>query len=192
MPPKLIASEPHCSSSLEPLRTSLAEAVAWCESRARADDPRGSLRRLPDPVDVEHLGHLGLTQANLVRTTGARRFQELKATRLTVPILQWAALPGRLLVFFPDEETGDGGAELQSGGFFDVHNTPPWDTWVGFFEDLHDEPTGLMVRSYLLAYVPAAFVGHVGRGIAVNPERCILWLEDSETALAALVQQARA
>ncbi|WP_163999345.1 hypothetical protein [Pyxidicoccus caerfyrddinensis] len=192
MPHKLIASEPYCSSSLERLRASLSEAVAWCESRARADDPRGSLRRLPDPVDVEHLGLLGLTPANLVRTTSWRRDEELKAARLTVPTIQWAALPGRLLVFFPDEETQDGGAEVQSEGFFDDHNTPPWDTWVGFFTDLHDEPAGPTVRSYLLAYVPAAFVGHVGRGIEVNPERCIQWLEDSETALAVLVQQARA
>ncbi|AKQ66953.1 hypothetical protein A176_003865 [Myxococcus hansupus] len=37
--------------------------------------------------------------------------------------------------------------------------------------------------------MPAVFVPHVGRGISVDPEECIQWLEDSDTALATLVKQ---
>lgn len=189
MSPRLISSQPYCTSSLDRLRTALAETVAWCEARASAQDPLKSLRGLPDPVDVEERGHLGLSPANLVWPTSSRRCDALKAAGLEVPSIEWGHLPGRLLVFFPDEETADGGAEAQTGGYFDIHNTPPWDTWVGFFDDLHETPTGPTMRSYLLAYVPAVFVPHVGRGIFVNPEECIQWLEDSETALAALVKQ---
>jgi hypothetical protein len=39
-------------------------------------------------------------------------------------------LGGRLMVYFPDAALADGAAEVQSRGFFDVHNTPPWDTWI--------------------------------------------------------------
>ncbi|MFY1827443.1 hypothetical protein ACN47A_16095 [Myxococcus fulvus] len=190
MPPRLLKSMPWCRSSLDLLRTTLAEAVAWCEARARDQDPRASLRGLPDPVDVEELGLLGLSPANLVWKTSSRRFQALKAAGLEAPLIECGNLPGRLLVFAPDEETADGGAELQSGGFFDVHNTPPWDTWVGYFDDLHEDPTGPVVRSYLLAYVPAVFVSRVADGIAANPEQCIQWLEDSDTSLAALLARA--
>jgi hypothetical protein len=190
MAPRLISSQPSCASSLEPLRIALAEAVAWGEARARDDDPRGSLRTLPDPVDVEDLGYLRLSPANLVNAMRWRRLEALENAGLEAPSLKWGEAPGRLLVFFPDDETADGGAEAQSGGFFDVHNTPPWDTWVGYFDDLHETPTGPMLRKYLLAYVPAVLVARAGRGIAANPEECIQWLEDSETALVAFVRLA--
>lgn len=186
---RLLSSVPSCAASIEPLRAVLAEAVAWCEARASAHDPRESLRRLPDPVDVEDRGHLGLAPANLVRAVQWQRAKALKAAGLEVPELRWGVLPGRLLVLFPDEETADGGAEAQSEGFFDVHNTPPWDTWVGYFDDLHETPTGPMLRSYLLAYVPQAFVARAARGIAANPEQAIQWLEGSDTALAALLRR---
>ncbi|WP_049872335.1 hypothetical protein [Myxococcus hansupus] len=189
MSPRLISSKPDCTSSLERLRTELAQTVAWCEARARDQAPRESLRGLPDPVDIEAWGRLGLSPANLVWATQGVRYKTLKGSRLEVPAIEWGTLPGRLLVFFPDEEAADGGAEAQTGGYFDVHNTPPWDTWVGYFDDLHETPTGPMIRSYLLAYVPAVFVPHVGRGISVDPEECIQWLEDSDTALATLVKQ---
>ncbi|WXH34113.1 hypothetical protein WA016_08124 [Myxococcus stipitatus] len=122
---------------------------------------------------------------------GTQRSKALQAAGIEVPSLEWRNLPGRLLVLFPDDETADGGAEGQSEGFFDVHNTPPWDTWVAYFEELDEEVHGgRRAYGYLLAYVPAIFVPRVELGIAANPEFAIKWLDDSETVIAALVKGA--
>jgi hypothetical protein len=83
---------------------------------------------------------------------------------------------GRLLVYFPQQDLSDGAAAEATRGFFDVNNTPPWDCWIGFVADPEDNPHG----DFLLAYVPPALTALVAHGIDVNPERCILWLEDAE------------
>jgi hypothetical protein len=88
---------------------------------------------------------------------------------------------GRLLCYFPDADLCDGAAEQESNGFFDVYNTPPWDTWVGYFQDGLD-PKG-SYDNYLLAYVPEQLVSLAAGGILVNPEECIMWLEDADVRL---------
>jgi hypothetical protein len=95
---------------------------------------------------------------------------------------------GRLLVYFPDAELCDGAAEAESNGFLDVHNCPPWDTWVGFFSDSADPSSS--DANYLVAWIPAEFVELVSAGIAVNPEGCIAWLDTSHVSLGALLRNA--
>jgi len=71
----------------------------------------------------------------------------------------------------------DGAAEVESDGFFDEFNCPPWGTWVGIYTD----PAGGISReAALVAWVPPALVDLAGRGIDVNPEGCILWLDDAD------------
>jgi hypothetical protein len=62
--------------------------------------------------------------------------------------------------------------ELETNGFFDVHNVPPHDTWIAF---------ALMASqrahaSHLMSWVPAELLQPVARGIRVNPEQCIAWI----------------
>jgi hypothetical protein len=92
---------------------------------------------------------------------------------------------GRLLVYFPDDELADGAAETESEGFFDGHNAPPWDTWVAMVED-----AGRSNRNpYLVAWVPKEFTAHAQRGIDVNPEKCICWLDDCDLAIKSLLRR---
>ncbi|HWY70028.1 MAG TPA: hypothetical protein VNX88_15260 [Terriglobales bacterium] len=72
---------------------------------------------------------------------------------------------GRLLVFVPGETLMDGGAKYSSNGFFDVNNVPPWDTWVSFSDRT------------LVSWVPSVLVETAQRGIDVNPEACISWID---------------
>jgi hypothetical protein len=72
---------------------------------------------------------------------------------------------GRLLIYAPDESLADGAAIYPSKGFFDVDNTPPWDTWVAFS------------RGILLSLVPLKLVELAQSGIYVNPESCIRWFD---------------
>jgi hypothetical protein len=72
---------------------------------------------------------------------------------------------GRLLLYAPEENLADGASELASYGFFDVHNTPPWDTWVTYS------------GGTLLSWVPSPLFGLVESGIDVNIENCIRWMD---------------
>lgn len=72
---------------------------------------------------------------------------------------------GRLMSYWPEENLACGGAEYASVGFFDVDNTPPWDTWVAFS------------GKALLSWVPGELVDLASKGIEANPEACIAWYE---------------
>jgi hypothetical protein len=84
---------------------------------------------------------------------------------------------GRILVFAPDEELADGAAEEVTGGYLDVNNCPPWDTWVALTEFSNGNKGR---AAHLFAWVPPSFIDSVDRGIGVNPEQCIQWLENWE------------
>lgn len=84
------------------------------------------------------------------------------------------------MVYFPDADLCDGAAEVESKEFFDVHNAPPWGTWVGYFEDVDGDSS---YGAYLLAWVPDALIDAADAGISVNPEECIVWLDGSTVRL---------
>jgi hypothetical protein len=73
---------------------------------------------------------------------------------------------GRLLLYWPEENLCDGAAEYATRGFFDVDNTPPWDTWISFS------------NGTLLSWVPPPLIELVQGGIDVNPENCIQWMAE--------------
>lgn len=92
---------------------------------------------------------------------------------------------GRLLVYYPDADLADGAAELESSGFFDVHNAPPWGSWIGYFDDRGPDHA---FSCYLLAWVPEFLVAAAGAGIDVNPEWCIRWFADAKVTLRSVLQ----
>lgn len=83
---------------------------------------------------------------------------------------------GRLLVYFPDANLADGAAEVESRGFFDVDNAPPWDTWIALADEGPD--ADISWRQYVVAWVPPSLLPCAADGIAVNPEECIAWLDE--------------
>ena len=147
-------------------RRRLAEAVAWSAGRADARDPEGSLRSselTPSPADLLHDD----------RAATVTDFIERRRAIVGDPVALAGDAPdlrsGRLVVSFPDEQLDDGASQFESGGFFDLADTPPWDTWVGLY---HDPGHG----DYLVSWVPSPFLEHAERGIPVNAVGCILWL----------------
>lgn len=143
------------------------EAVSWCLTNATVADPRGSLRRLPDPLN--DIGALHAEARNVVQELVRSRERLVPRT----PVQKDLA-GGQLLVYFPEEDLADGAAELETRGFFDIHNTPPWDSWVALIEDPSAER---FKGAFLLAYVPPVLIPLADRGIEVNPEACISWLD---------------
>jgi hypothetical protein len=70
---------------------------------------------------------------------------------------------GRVLVYGPDENVADGASEYASGGFFNLYDAPPWDTWVAYSD------------RRLLSWVPPDLVGFAQKGIDVNAVDCMRW-----------------
>ena len=172
---ELERSEPSLARSLEPFWHRLAETVAWSMHRLDARDPRGSLRfgdTRPRVLESDYF--------SAVRTAVISRSHH--ARDLVLPPLG-SLERGRLLVYLPDMDLCDGAAEQISLGYFDVNNAPPWDTWIGIFADTGSPRSG----SYLVSWVPPPFLSLVEKGIEVNPEQCILWLDGADVSLSRLL-----
>jgi hypothetical protein len=161
----------------EPFSLRLAQTIAWCTPRAQASDPASSLRS-----DSLRPSVLVSDRANAVRQILSCRAAWDPDVRAAAPVRTRDDVGGgRLLLYFPDATLADGAAEAETGGFFDVENVPPWDTWIAL---LRDDSAGISCTDYLVSWVPGPLVTSVQRGIDVNPEECILWLADARVPLA--------
>jgi hypothetical protein len=82
---------------------------------------------------------------------------------------------GALIYFEPGLSMYDGAAMMGSGGFFDVENFPPADTWVAYIT----EETGKQFLSgFLLAWVPDELVDLADKGLRVDPSASIRWAHE--------------
>jgi hypothetical protein len=175
----VLRSVPDCSSSLEAFRRRLAQTVAWCLEHADPADPRNSLRS-----DDTRPRTLEQNYFDAVSTVVSRRWPWNRADPAAVePMLAG----GRLLVYYPDADLCDGAAEVESGGFFDLFNAPPWETWVAFASD--NAASNQSYASYLIAYAPRVFLDRCSAGIEVNPEECIKWIDDADVAFRDLLRR---
>jgi hypothetical protein len=168
-----------------PFQGRVAQTIAWCQARLDqgaviASATLRSDRLRPKILDTD--------RAAIVRDVAHQRAVD-PAVRATTPVKSVADLHGgRLLAYFPDLEVADGAAEVETNGFFDINDTPPWDTWVGLFSD--PELTGEGPRAvYLVSWVPADLVGLVQKGLDVSVTDCIAWLENTATGLAQYLQK---
>jgi hypothetical protein len=85
-------------------------------------------------------------------------------------------------MFDPEQSLSDGAAEVESNGFFDADNTPPWDLWVTYIQE-PKQRGNLWTRfdAFVLCWIPPAFTELADRSIAVNPEKCIAWARDFDS-----------
>lgn len=153
------------------LHARIAETMLWCESLASLADCRPTQLR-------QNLLHDG--PDDLVCSIGNDRRNAARSRKLPTWRQPPFGLAGRFMLHFPDENLTDGAAELASDGFFDVFNVPPVDTWVSWFVE---EGRPLVERRYLLCYVPSWALLSARAGIEVNPEACIVWLDESDVAI---------
>lgn len=166
-PPAFGQSAPDLSQSLDPFWQSVASTIEYCGTRADVERPREFLRgddTRPRALESNYFSAVD-------RVSWPRQRRERAGPR--------QLSGGRLLLYFPDEETADGVAELETSGFFDVHDAPPWDTWVAMLEDAAPGARG----PYLVAWIPPIFLVRAQAGIDVNAMECIAWLNDCDVAL---------
>jgi hypothetical protein len=156
---------------IEPFETfvrRVEETARWCSSRAGTNDLARALRSAEiAPPDRE-------AWPERVAAVATRRAELLPPGATQSP-------EGRLLLFDPGQSLSDGAAEMETAGFFDVNNTPPWDTWVAYIEEQSQRPDAWTAfDSYLVCWIPAQLAGLVSRGISVNPEVCLRWADTSD------------
>jgi hypothetical protein len=157
-----------------PFARRLAETVAWCRLRGNPEDPRRSLRSeelrpwLLAPDRGEIVFSVVRNRALYLFSNPPDRFDAFDELER-----------GKLLVYFPDVNLCCGAAQDESRGFFDVENTPPWDTWVALGVD-RNAGKASPYRTYLVSWVPSMMIQIAEAGIQANPERCLRWLTDAE------------
>jgi len=155
------------NNSSDKATTVLLETITWCMSRE------------PDSLRTPAIGPrvLEASYRDAVSSVVSSRRLHLGSTPLVADIPQG----GRLLAYFPDAELACGTSQASSLGFFDVNNAPPWDTWVFVAEQ-----PGQQSKAYgtcLVSWVPPKLTDRAQRGIDVNPEDCICWVEDCSREL---------
>jgi hypothetical protein len=159
--------------------TRLTETILWCRDAGSLSEPRTSLPTFkPTDLVSPHYQVSGVAVSRSYRLPSSVR-------RNLSPVSDLCG--GRLLAYSPQDNLADGVAEVESGGFFDVDNIPPYDTWVWMVPDVRtftrrDGSEGEADVSYLVAWVPPDFIRLASGGIAVNPEQCIQWLDTIDDA----------
>lgn len=167
--------------SFEDFLASLEEAKAWCSDFGYFSSFAPHLLR----TDATQPEFLAGSRKAVVESVIRRRRYSLQTRKLELQqnanmrVIQTRKRQGRLLVYEPDNNMADGAAHLETFGFFDVNNVPPWDTWVAYIV----ENSG---NSYLVCWIPDIYVSLAQKGIDVNPEECIYWLDQSKNELAKL------
>jgi hypothetical protein len=162
----------------------LAEAVSHCTAVSAASDPASSLRSpglRPDGLPWVTAWSKQLPAAHW--DDWMDRIASARSRNLSVRGAYPSAVTGRLnggrvLLYFPDEQLADGAAAEASGGYFDLDNAPPWDTWM-WIEDAPPHP-GAGFTWWIATFVPPALIGCAERGRRVNPEQCLQWADLGE------------
>jgi hypothetical protein len=159
----------------------LTETISWCASAGSLAEPRASLRSCkPKLSDL-------MSRDLQVFSVANRRSDRLRSVgKQSLPAVT-DLCGGRLLAYIPDDNLADGVAETETDGFFDVDNIPPYDTWVWMArsvrtEECSDAPSREAEVDYLVAWVPQDFIDLADRGVRVNPEQCVIWLDTLDDA----------
>lgn len=135
----------------------IAQAIAWCDAELDRSPP-GSLRTPGwDPGQGEWATRL----ANVVSARAMTMHARGIAPSTSTP---------RLIVSWINQTLDDGTAEIESQGFFDVHDLSAHDAWVGLVESDRD---GIG----MVAVVPERLVAGVEASFDVLMVETIEWLD---------------
>jgi hypothetical protein len=80
---------------------------------------------------------------------------------------------GRLLAFSPLDSLSEGHLAIITNGFFDVDESPPWDTWLWFQTG---ESTLTVEENLLVSWVPPDLIQSVQAAIDVQSAGWVNWL----------------
>lgn len=152
---------------------SLAETIQWCSLVIDERRLAASLRTRalwPAPIVGQTATDVFVHETLEQRDRIVRELVEARRKRLKHwPLTRGSRGGGRLALWCPDQSIADGSAELESRGYLDANDGPPWDTWVATFpaEDL---------TSIVVAWVPPLAYADANAGIDATPTTAVRWL----------------
>lgn len=127
-------------------------------------------RRIWDGRADAEIGSFQTAMAKVV----TRRAQLLRKN-YSYPITPLEKLKtGRLLLYFPDDNTRDGAVPNETDNFFDQDDIPPWDTWVCFV--VSDEPNQRRCI-FILCWIPPEFEDLAASAIGVSMLESVMWAD---------------
>ncbi len=154
----------------------LAETAVWVDSHLDLENLQHSLRNFdssPHPFESSYQNVVESTCEHRI-STHRQRFHRNPAELVA---------DGRFIAYLPYQNLADGAANLETFGYFDNNNCPPWDTWIAYLQEshiYHKILTEGQSIDYLLAWVHPHLIDVVDDGIRANPEECIFWLDNSD------------
>ncbi|MBI5289177.1 MAG: hypothetical protein HY873_09425 [Chloroflexi bacterium] len=170
---------------------SLAETIAWCTQHADLADPEQSLRSKelsPYPVDDKRV--FNYANDDLCNRPKETVLITVTARSLIVGHEELRSLAGgRLAGYQPTETLWSGAAKINSNGFLDEFDAPPWDTWVASVVETRRGDPRLIRSEYVLAWIPPEFLELVAKGMFANDSDCTWWLDEHDTTLGRLLAE---
>ncbi len=103
-----------------------------------------------------------------------------KRSSITPDQGEGARLSGRVLLYDRNLNLGDGAANAESAGLFDVDNVPSWDLWIGY--SYSDDAASLPVPftgDCLLCWIPDALLPVVEHTLAIHVEGALAWSDEA-------------
>lgn len=122
----------------------------------------GRLLSLTDALLCEEMARVAASRSECLRDRGA-----------DLSLADGAR--GSLIYFEPALSMWDGAAMMGSGGFFDVENFPPVDTWIAYISG-NAHPS--LSSGFLLSWVPDDLVDLADAGVRVEPSGSLRWADE--------------
>ncbi len=165
----------------------LTQTIAWCSSRINPEEPATCLRSFDlRPPGSWLLSRLDLSWEYIVNAVAQERGQWLH---------NFGELPiglqsGRLLMATSiTDGTEDGATEVETQGFFDIEDLPPWDTWLCY---LPGDPSNPRYRhGCLVSWVPCEFIEVVEAGMEADCMDCLRWADNEDTTFTRQLREAK-
>lgn len=171
---------------------SIVDWMKWREQTPEYQQKLADARTLKEQIESE--------RQKIVDTLADERAKLLRSTGNYPDGLVEDLEGGRLLICFgPTESVWDGASEVESRGFFDEYDIPPWDSWLCWTRETPEEsqvrrqefsrlrttflPDRALdwERSYLISWVPPQLIEVATSGIEVNPVDCIHFAHVEDT-----------
>ena len=113
---------------IQTVLTRLRETIEWCSRLEPDDNPETALRTpaiYPYPFFADG-------PKEIVKSVADKRRWRLQL-KTSMPATSLAN--GRLLYYFAADNATDWFSGEMTKGFFDIDDTPPWDTWLAYIHE---------------------------------------------------------
>jgi hypothetical protein len=139
----------------------------WCKTQLG----NGALTNTLRPLELNpHIDIRDYNVSILKKKEEITRLNLIKADLFENQELTLSDIHGKILVFYPELSLNDGLMCIESEGFIDENDCPPWATWFYYSPEIDDD------GSMLYCWIPQAFISIVDNAIESDAYSCLRWL----------------